>query len=179
MRESTIARNYAEALFTLGEGRGETGRYAELMDALAAAIRGEPRIRVALESPRVPKPQKVSLLRAALHGVAPEPFLRFLQAVIKRGRQGILTAIADEFQALVDEKFNRAHAFVTLAREPDETLREAVRRTLGEALDKEIIPHFRTDPAILGGAIVRVGDRIMDGSLRRRMVALRRRMLGV
>jgi len=42
----------------------------------------------------------------------------------------------------------------------------------------EVIPHFRTDKAILGGLVVRVGDRIMDGSVRRRMVTLRRKLLG-
>ncbi len=108
---------------------------------------------------------------------APERFLRFLEAVIRRGRQGLLPAIGREYLALVDHKFNRVHAGVTLAREPDAKLQAAVRRKLGDVLGKEVIPHFRTDAAILGGLIVRVGDRIMDGSLRRRLVALRHKLL--
>lgn len=178
MRASTIARNYADALYELGEQEGQTERYGDLMDALADAIRVEPRIRVVLESPRVSKPTKVAILDTALHELAPETFRRFLGAVVRRNRQTLLPAIADQLQSRVDDKFGRAHAWVTLAREPNQALKTAVRHKLGEAIGKEIIAHYRTDPEILGGLIVRLGDRIMDGSLRRRVVALRRRMLG-
>ncbi len=177
MREPTIARNYAAALFAAGEASGDTERFAHLMEGLAGAIEADVRIRVVLESPRVSKPQKVEILSAALRRHAPERFLRFLAAVVRRGRQGILPAIGREYLALVDAKFNRVHAGVTFARETDRTLQAAVRAKLGEVLGKEVIPHFRTDPSILGGLIVRVGDRIMDGSLRRRMVALRQKLL--
>ncbi len=177
MREPTISRNYAEALFTIAEHDGHTERYADLMAGLAAAIAAEPRIRVTLESPRVPKPVKQELLERALARHAPAPFVRFLAAVVKRGRQDMLSAIARAYGALVDAKFNRVHAGITLAREPDERLKRAVRERLSDVVGKQVLPHFRTDPAILGGLIVRVGDRIMDGSLRRRMVALKRQML--
>ncbi len=178
MRESTIARNYAEALFVLGERSEQTERYADLMEALAAAVAGEEKIRLLLESPRVPKLQKQEIIGQALEGVAPAEFIRFLAAVIRRGRQGILGTISQEYLALVDEKFNRVHAGVTMVREPDSDLQEVVRSRLSELIGKEVMPHFRTDPDILGGLIVRIGDRIMDGSLRRRMVSLRRQMLG-
>lgn len=177
MRESTIARNYAEALFVFGERTGETGVFQDLMEGLSRAMASEATIRVALESPRVPKPTKQAIFRQALKGRAPEGFLRFLDAVVKRGRQSLLPAIAEEFGALVDEKLNRVHAGVTVAREPDQALQEVIRQRLSEVIGKEVIPHFRTDASILGGLIVRVGDRIMDGSLRRRMLALKQRML--
>ncbi|MFQ6046835.1 MAG: ATP synthase F1 subunit delta [Gemmatimonadales bacterium] len=178
MREHTIARNYAEALFELGERTGETERYAKLMDALADAVLTEGKIRVALESPRVAKDLKVTILQRGLEQFAPAPFLRFLASVVRRGRQGLFPAISEEFMALLDEKFNRVHAGVTTAREPDQELREAVRARLSAAIGKDVIPHFHTDPSILGGVVVRVGDRIMDGSLRRKMANLRSRMLG-
>ncbi len=177
MREPTIARNYAQALFEVGERLGKTERIADLMEALAGAIAEEQIVVVVLESPRVPKTTKQLIFRRALEGRAPEQFIRFIEAVIKRGRQGILPAITEQYLALVDEKFNRVHAGVTVAREPDKTLQQAISVKLSEAIGKEVIPHFRTDPSILGGLIVRVGDRIMDGSLRRKMVALKRRML--
>ena len=179
MREPTIARNYAQALFELGEQRGETAEYADLMDALASTIRGEERVRSVLESPRVRKTQKIAILERALEDLAPDGLQRFLWAVIRRNRQRILPAITDEFLALVDHKMGRVHAHVTLARDPDKSLKDIVRRRLGAVLTKDVIPHYRADPEILGGVIVRVGDRIYDGSLRRRMIALRRRMLGL
>jgi F-type H+-transporting ATPase subunit delta len=177
VRETTIARNYAQALFELGERHDETERYADLIEGLTGAIESVPAVRVALESPRVPKPKKQEILTKALQKYASEPFLRFLQAVVKRGRQGILPAISREYLELVDEKFNRMHAGVTLAREPDKKLQKAVQDKLSEVTGKEVIPHFRTDPAILGGLILRMNDRIIDGSLRRKMVNLKRQLL--
>jgi F-type H+-transporting ATPase subunit delta len=178
VREPTIARNYAEALFASGERTGHTDLYADLLDAVAGAIEADATVRDFLESPRVPKVKKQEVLGRALKDHAPAQFVKFLAAVVRRGRQGIFPGIAKQYLALVDKKLNRVHAGVTLAREPDLALQAAVKHKLGEVLGMEVIPHFRTDPAILGGLIVRVGDRIMDGSVRRRMVTLRRKLVG-
>jgi len=71
----------------------------------------------------------------------------------------------------------RVRVTVTLAREPDERLVASIRDQLSAAIGKEVIPSFYTKEEILGGVILRVGDRIMDGSLRRKMKALRKRLL--
>ena len=68
-------------------------------------------------------------------------------------------------------------ARVTVAREPNEALRKSIAESLSKALGKEVVPSFSVDPAVLGGAIVRVGERVYDGSVRRRMVRLRRSLL--
>jgi F-type H+-transporting ATPase subunit delta len=177
VRDPTIARNYAEALFELGEQHGETERYADLIDALVFAFETEPSVRTAIESPQVPRELKVKILNQALDAFAPDRFIRFLAAVVKRGRQNLLPLIGSVYGELLDDKLNRLRASVTLAREPDAALREAVRRKLSEAMGKEVLPQFRTDPAILGGVILRMRDRIIDGSLRRRMMRLRRQLL--
>ena len=178
MREGTIARNYAEALFAVGAKDGNTERYAGVLEALAGAIEADDRIRLALESPRVPKDAKADILAAALAGRTSEHFVRFLRAVVKRGRQGLLPLIARAYAALVDVKFNRVHAAVTVARLPDAGLQRDIASQLAVALGCEVIPHYREDAGILGGVLVRVGDRIMDGSVRRRMARLRKQMLG-
>jgi F-type H+-transporting ATPase subunit delta len=178
LREPTIARNYAEALFQVGERSGNTELFADLMEGLAAAVESQDRVRQVLESPRVPKKAKQDILARAFSDYAPDAFVRFLVAIVKRGRQGILDSICREYLGLVDDKFNRVHAGITMAREPDRELQELVKDRLSVILEKEVIPHYRTDPGILGGLVIRVGDRIMDGSVRRRMTALRRKLLG-
>jgi len=178
LREPTIARNYAEALFTSGEKAGVTERYAQLLEAVAGAIAADEKIQAVLETPQVSKPQKQAILAKALEGRAPEPFIRFLGAIIRRGRQGIIAGISREYLALVDVKMDRVHAGVVIAREPEEKLKKEIGKRLSEVFGKAVIPHFRTDRAILGGVVVRVGDQVMDGSLRRKLVALRRQMLG-
>jgi F-type H+-transporting ATPase subunit delta len=176
LRDVSIARNYAEALFELGEGSGQTTRYADLMDAVAAAVETTPRIQGVLMSPRVPKTEKSRMLAAALKD-APKEFVLFLQAIVKRGRQQLLREIATEYLALLDLKLNRVRAGVTLARPADEKLRKAIQEALSKQLRKEVIASFSVDPEILGGAVVRVGERIHDGSVRRRLTKLRRQLL--
>ena len=172
----TIARNYAEALFALGERSGQTARYADLIDAVAGAVETTPEVQGVLMSPRVPKAAKARLLGAALTD-APREFVLFLQALVKRGRQQLLRPIATEYLALLDIKLNRVRAGVTLARPADETLRRSIADALSRQLGKEVLPSFSVDPEILGGSIVRVGERIHDGSLRRRLTKLRRHLL--
>ena len=178
MKSTTIARNYAEALFQAADARSKVEAYGEILDAVAGAVAADERISVALESPRVPKPVKAQLLEDALSGQAPKEFVRFLQAVVRRGRQGLLGEIAQAYQGLVDVKLNRVHAGVTLAGAADAALERQIVERLRTAIGKDIRAHFREDAGILGGVVVRVGDRVFDGSIRRRLAALRRQMLG-
>lgn len=179
MKSTTIARNYAEALFLAGEQEGgdTAARFGELIDAVAGAIASDERIAVALDSPRVAKATKAKLLADALSDVAPAEFVRFLQAVVRRSRQGLLPEIAQAYQGLLDVKLNRVHAGVTLASEPDGRLEKQISERLAKVLGKDVRAHFRADQGILGGIMVRVGDRVFDGSLRRRVAMLRHRML--
>jgi F-type H+-transporting ATPase subunit delta len=171
VKSVTIARNYAEALFAAGTEHGD------LLDAVAGAIAADARIATALESPRVSKAAKSKILERGLKGEAPPQFVRFLQAVVRRGRQGLFAEIAQEYQRLLDVKLNRVHAGVTLASEPDGKAQQQIIDRLAKALGREVRAHFRADPKILGGVVVRVGDRILDGSVRRRLTAIQRRML--
>jgi F-type H+-transporting ATPase subunit delta len=176
LRSETIARNYAEALYALGERSGQTVRYADLIDAVATAVETTPVVQGVLMSPRVPKAEKARLLASSLRDV-PREFVLFLQALVKRGRQQLLREISDAYQGLLDVKLNRVRATVTLARPADEALRRSVAEALSRELGKEVLSTFTVDPEILGGTIVRVGERIHDGSIRRRMTKLRRQLL--
>jgi F-type H+-transporting ATPase subunit delta len=78
---------------------------------------------------------------------------------------------------LVDAAENRMHAKVTVAREVDDGTRQVIADRLSKVFDKTVVPHVTVDDRILGGLVVRVGDTVMDGSVRRRLGALRSRML--
>lgn len=171
-----MARNYAEALFALGERSGQSAGYADLIDAVAAAVETTPAVQAVLMSPRVPKGEKTRLLAAALKG-APREFVLFLTALVRRGRQMLLREVATQYHALLDLKLNRVRAGVTLARPADPTLQRTITEALSRQLGKEVISSFSVDPGILGGTVVRIGERIHDGSIRRRMVKLRRLLL--
>ena len=171
-----IARNYAETLLALAEPANAVEPWAALIDAVAEGVRLAPEAEAVLMSPKVTKGAKAQLLASALPK-APKDFVRFLQAVVKRGRQGLFREIADEYLKLVDLKLDRVRARVVLAREADGAEQKAIAKALTEALGKQTIATYGVDPTLLGGIQVRVGDRVFDGSIKRRMLSLRRALL--
>lgn len=176
MRAVSIAANYAEALFSLGERSGQTEQYAGLITAVADAIQDLPLARAVLLSPKVTKAAKSEILSRALPG-APREFVLFLQAVVKRSRQNLFPEIALAYRDLVDSKFNRVRATVSVAREPDPGLRKSLTEALSAVVGKEVLAEFVVDADLLGGVLVRINDRVYDGTVRRRMTRLRRQLL--
>jgi len=173
---SIVARTYAEALFELGERSGLQSAFASWMEELARALDAEPRLARFLDAPRVDVTAKREAVEKALGGSIPEPLLRFLFVVIEKRRAGLLRDIAREYQLLQDEALGRVHVQITLARDPDEQIEREIATELSKLLGRKVIPHVEVDPGILGGIIIRYGDRRMDGSLRRRLSSLRRRL---
>ena len=177
MRDAPVCRNYAETLLAVAEKEQQVAQYGELIDAVAGVFAADPKLKGIFMSPRIPKAAKQRLIQQALAMVAPAPFIRFLQLVVQRGRQYLLEDIAAEYEQLVDRHLDRVHAVVSTARPVDEQLAAAVRKRLTEVFAKDVLPHFRADPALLGGVVVRVGDRVFDGSLRRKLKLLQHLML--
>ena len=177
MRETTIARNYAGALLALARKSDDLQGWGRMIDDVASAIQRDDRLRNFLEAPQISVDQKNAVLSKAFEDRAPRLFLRYLQRLVKNRRQLLIPEIANEYRDLVDEVEGRIHAQVTLAKEPDAEQRAAIARHLSHTLGMPVVPQVRVSPNILGGIIVRIEDRVMDGSLRRRLGILRGRML--
>jgi F-type H+-transporting ATPase subunit delta len=177
VRAGTVARNYAEALLMLGQRHEAVVEYGALLEAVAGAVMTEPRLEAVLASPRVPKERKKKLLRDALAGRAPAPFVRYLESIVQRGRQGLFHEIAKAYERLLDAHLGRVHAAVSTAHTVDPDLAKEIAASLAKLVGKEVLPHFRTDPRLLGGFVVRIGDRVLDASVRRRLSQLRHSML--
>jgi len=179
MREPTIAKNYAETLLELAQRSGDLGAWGDMLDSIAEAMESDRRLRQFLESPRVSAQKKNEVMQKAYGAQLPRNFLRFLQALVNNRRQMLIPEIARAYHDLVDQVEGRVHASVTVAREADDADRDLVVKQLSRVLGTEVVPHFNVNPSILGGVIVRVGDTVLDGSVRRRLATLRSRMLGV
>jgi F-type H+-transporting ATPase subunit delta len=174
---STVGRNYAEALLTLATKAGDPAGWGVLMRQIADAIDGDVQLRRFLESPKVTAAQKIAVFNQALADRVPAMLLRWLGALVRNRRQGMLAAIADEYDTLLDVHQNRVHARLTFAAEPGATDAADIAARLSTVLGKSVVPHVATDPAVLGGVVVRIGDTIMDGSVRRRLQLMRARLM--
>ncbi|MGD2121484.1 MAG: ATP synthase F1 subunit delta [Gemmatimonadota bacterium] len=177
MTNETIARNYAEALFDLAQKQEGLEAFADGMDAVVGLLDQNPNFKLFLETPRIADRDKKELLKKVFGPVLPIRLLNFLQVTVDKRRQRLLGLIGEEYHALLDEHFGRAHVTVTVARAlPAEALEELSRR-LSALLGKEAIPHMRVKPAVLGGVHLKTGDTVYDGTLSRRIKQLRRQLV--
>ncbi|MFQ5536218.1 MAG: ATP synthase F1 subunit delta [Gemmatimonadota bacterium] len=177
MRDDTVARNYAETLFALAQRHEGLEVYGNALDAVVGLLEAEPRFRLFLETPRIADAEKKAVLRKVLDGVVPRHFLDFLFVTIDKGRQRLLSKMRKHYHALVDEHMGREHVDVTVARPLDDETLAHVSSRLSQVLGREAVPHVHVRPEILGGMVVRTGDTMYDGSLRRRLEELRQRLL--
>jgi F-type H+-transporting ATPase subunit delta len=177
VRDETVARSYAETLFELAERHEGVEVFGEGIETVARLLDEYPDVRLFLETPRVDATAKKAVIRRAFGDALPKHLVHFLLVTIEKRRQRLLRQIAREYHALVDEHLNRAHVEVTVARPLAEATEGLVAERLSRVLGKTAIPHVRVSPDILGGVVVRTGDTIYDGSLRRRMERMRRQLL--
>jgi len=177
VRDETVARNYAETLFALAERHEGLAAFGRGVDVVAAVLDQEPSFRLFLETPRIAAEDKKAVVRKAFANELPKQLVSFLLVTIDKRRQRLLREIARHFGALVDEHEGRAHVEVTVARPLDDETTQLVARRLSGLLGVTAIPHVRVRPEILGGVVVRTGDTIYDGSVRKRLDGMRRQLL--
>ena len=177
MRDSTIARNYAETLLVLATRAEDLRGWGKMLTDVASAMRENPSLKLFLESPRVSAAQKSGVIGKAFTDRMPRLMLRFIQTLVMHRRQMLIPEIATEYLNLVDEAEGRIHARVTVAKETDEAGRDAIANHLSRVFGKQVVPHLTVDPSIMGGVVVHVGDTVLDGSVKKRLASLRRKML--
>ena len=177
MSRYSVARNYADTLFELAEREGAEEEWLVMLGELATLYRENAAFQAFLHTPRVALEEKKRMLRSVLGARYPEPFVRFLMVVLDKRRQGLLPLMEEAYRERLDESMGRVHATVTLPYEPDAKFRAELEAALSVMLDSKVSAEFRTDEDIIGGLVVRVKDRVLDGSVRRRLQLMRRALL--
>jgi F-type H+-transporting ATPase subunit delta len=177
MRDSTIARNYAETLFALATKAEDLRGWGKMIGEVATAMDQDATLRLFLESPRISAAEKSRVVGTAFADRMPRLMVRFLQSLLSHRRQMLIPEIAREYLDLVDVAEGRMHARVTVARESSEAEVGEIASQLSRLFGKEVVPHMAVDPSIMGGIVVNVGDTVLDGSVRKRLGTLRRKMI--
>lgn len=174
MRPSTAGRRYAEAAFEVAREDGDTRRWLSDLEVAAEAL-SDPRVEPFFRDPDEPRERKLQAL-ADMFPNFPPHVLNLLRTLASRDRLSLLRPIVREFRELDRRARGVLEAHVTVARPLSDQERADVARRLEEATGKRVDLEAEVNPAILGGIVVRIGDRLIDASVAGRLERLRHEM---
>lgn len=170
-----VPRVYAEAIFRIARERRAIDEVLEDLRAVRAAVRENPKFQALIEAPGGGA-EAERAIRGAFGDTVAEPVLNLLLLLVRKRRQKSLAKIVDAFEAMVEEEKGERRVAVTTARPLDEGARSRLAEVLSRKTGTRIVLDTRVEPALLGGVLVRVGDTLIDGSLKAGLSRLARMM---
>lgn len=175
----TVARVYGQALYEVAVEQRVVGRVLDELRVLSGVAwsKGNEDIRDFFLSPRIDRDRKWEILQQTLGDRISRPVMGLLRVLIYKGREATLDNIADHFERFRDLAENRIHAHVTVAASLGDDGLARIKARLEASSGKNVELHEKVDPAVLGGAAIRVGDRVIDRTLRTKLAALRKDLL--
>lgn len=176
MLKGAIARRYAAAIFDIARKQNTIDRTLEDVQGIAQVFSSR-KVAYLLTEPKVPAKRKETAVRQALASKVLPTSLNLALLVVQRELVEAMRNIANELEKLVLDYKNEAKAQVTTAAPMDEAQSNSVKQALERRTGKTILMQTRVQPEILGGVVARVGDQLIDGSVRYRLTALRQQLL--
>ena len=173
MARDTVARRYAAALFLAAKRQNEVEAVEQDARALLEVLVKEPRLMMFLDSPEILDDRKEAMLRTAFGERVRPVLLRFLLLVFRKHRISHVSDMIEEFIVRAEEARGIVSAKVVTAFPLGSDQADALTARLAALTGKQIRLRRDVDPEILGGAVVTIGDRILDGSVQGRLSAIR------
>lgn len=178
MIDLTVSRRYAKALMMLGQDDGKYKEYGEELKGFAQLMEREPELKGALLNPiHSMEERKKLLLRIADLLNLSLLVSNFLKLLFDKLRLAALPGIAQVYQHLADELENLKRARVKSAVPLEAAMQERLRQSLEKMTKSKVVMEFEEDPTIIGGIVARVGDLVMDGSVRTQLYSLRESLI--
>ena len=171
---SGVARRYAEAVFEIARAHNSFDLWAKELGAIVA-VQQHPELAGFLASPAVGMSAKDALLSQHLVGMSKEG-MNLVRLLLRKGRFALAPQIADHYRRLVNEYRGIKAAEVTSATPLSPAELKAIARRLSAMTDRKVTVETRVDPSIIGGIVVRIGDQLIDASVKGRLEALKRRL---
>ena len=174
MSVSIVARRYAQAVMDLGIELGQLDTLVDELAAFAAAWEGSPELRNAIENPLVAHAAKKAVVSELADRLQVGPTARHtVLLLVDRRRAKALPYVARALRELADARKGLLRAEVTTAAPLSESYYARLHAQLEAMTGKRVVVDRRTDPELIAGVVTRIGDRILDGSLRTRLHSLR------
>jgi F-type H+-transporting ATPase subunit delta len=175
-RRTTSARRFAEAAFELAAASDSHDAWARDLE-LASRLLGDERVSRVLDNPSIPLREREELVTRLLDRRVAQPVGNLVRVLARRGRTELLAAISREFHRLLNGERGIVEAVVTSAKPLARDDRDAVRKKVEAMTGEKVELQDEVDESLIGGLTVRIGDRLLDASIRGRLERLRQQLI--
>jgi F-type H+-transporting ATPase subunit delta len=167
IQANPVSRVYAEALFRAAKGRGAVDDINDSLHGLADVMRTHPEFHHFLGAPMIDVPRKKAAVIKALQGNVDPLIVDFLCLLIDKDRTEALAGVVQQFRVLADADAGRVRVGTTTAQPLSEGQSAALLESLRQVLHSDCTLEATVDPGLIGGMVLRIGDKLYDGSVRR------------
>ena len=174
MKNLSIARRYAKALLLIGKEDGQAETYRAELDGLSQLIAGEPDLGRAINNPLYNAADRRNVLEAVIQKLSLSKTIQsFLFLLFEKGRFGFLESVNAFYQKLADDLKGIARASLVSATELGDDTVDKIRAALSRRTGKDVILDVQQNPELIGGIVTKIGDLVLDGSIRTQLVNMR------
>jgi F-type H+-transporting ATPase subunit delta len=174
VKNLAIARRYAKALLLIGKEDGQTENYRKELESVATLMASEKLLANTISNPLYNAGERRKVLDKIIQKLGlTKAMTSFLLLLFDKGRIGFIASINDFYQQLADELKGVARASLVSANELTNETIEKIRSALSNKTGKEIVLEVKQDPGLIGGIITRIGDLILDGSIKTQLLNMK------
>lgn len=174
MKNLAVARRYAKALMLIGKEDGQADQYTDELNAFVALFDNSAELEKAIANPLFDKNDRRKVLASVLEKTDFSRTIKsFVMLLFDKGRIGFLREICEFYKKLADELKGVVHATLVSATQLSAEATEKIRQGLAKKTGKDIILDVEQDPALIGGIITKIGDLVLDGSVKTQLFNMR------
>jgi len=179
MTDQIVSKRYALALFNAAESAGLTQDIQENLASISELWEKNAELRAFLEAPQIATEEKGKILQISFRGKISPLLLQFLLFLLSKGRLQQISEINSQYYRLLKEKIGLVEALVITASPLDEKLSLPLKQTLEKKTGKKVSLIFKTDPNLIGGIRVIMGNQVIDYSIRTELDKLKENLLSL
>ena len=174
VKNDVSAKRYAQAVFQIAHERDELSKWQCELKVLSSSLKDD-QVRAVMESPKIKLSDKVTVVKKVLHDISPLA-TNLACLMVAKNSLGLFDSLEDEYNALVDAHYGRQHVEVIAAVPLKTKDLDNIKLRLASITDGELILSSRVAPEIIGGIVLKIGDKLIDGSVRTRLRDLKRNL---
>jgi len=173
MLKGAVGSRYAEALFAIAQEQGKIDQLEEELQGINQVIAGSRELQKVLYHPQITPEEKKEIVKNIFAGRVSPVATNFLYLLVDHKREMFLKDIVAYFTEMANRARNLAQVQVTSAGELNAGQKKQLNEMLEKITCKKVRAEYAVDPSLIGGVVVRIGDRVLDGSVKTRLATMR------